>query len=101
MDHPAKRRILKLFGESAIIRDDERDEARSYLNSWKKYLLRRLIKDSYAVKVVDEQWGEIPAHFMGMLAQNSKLYLKLIIEFDWLYTSEDKVEGIDLPEREM
>ncbi len=45
MQYPKKERILKMFGESALIEDFEKDEARSYLNSWKKYLLRRLKRE--------------------------------------------------------
>jgi hypothetical protein len=103
MEHPTKERILKLFGEYALIRDErEKDEARSYLNSWKKYLLRRLQRDTYDVKIIDEQFGEIPATMMSALAQYSSMYLKIIIEFEWRYCGEyDKCEGITIRESDL
>jgi hypothetical protein len=101
MEIPNKQRILKLFGESAIITDNEKEEARSYLNSWKKYLLRRLHKDSHFVKVIDEQWGEIPAHSMGVLCQTSSIYLKMIIEFEWQYSDEGSCRGVDIYESDL
>lgn len=102
MDFPKKERILKIFGESSLIEENEKDEARSYLNSWKKYLLRRLKRDSYDVKVIEEQWGEIPAHFIGVLCQRSSLYLKIIIEFEWHYENPNyKLEGIPISESDL
>ena len=102
MEIPPKERILKLFGEYALIEENEREEARSYLNSWKKYLLRRLRRDTYNVKIIDEQWGETPAHFISILAQRPALYLKIIIEFEWSYTNEyDKCEGIKIREQDL
>ena len=86
----------KFFYETAIIDDNERDEARSYLNYWKKYLLRRLGNECYNVKVLEEHWGEIPPHFMGSLAQRSKIYLKLVIEYEWKYTDEHDMNGTDI-----
>lgn len=81
-------KIKMFFGEYAHINENEKDEARSYLNSWKKFLLRRLHRDSYNVRIIEEQWGEVPAHFMGALCLQSKLYLKLFIELEWKYTDE-------------
>lgn len=100
MEYPKKQRILKLFGETAIIYDDrhERDEARSYLNSWKKFLIRRLNRDSYQVKVIDEQWGEIPAHHVSALAVSPVLYLKLIVEFEWHYEDGNDIDGTPFDE---
>jgi len=65
--------------------------------------LRRLNKECLHVKVIDEQWGEIPAHFMGLLCQNSKVYLKLAIEFEWQYSDGNECNGIDIdvPEKDV
>ncbi len=98
MHIPKKQKLIKLFGETAHIEEHEKDEARSYLNSWKKYLLRRLKRDSYEVKILDEQWGEIPAHFMGALAARSCLYLKIIIEFEWSYEDGNSLNGMAIDE---
>lgn len=75
----------KFFGENAEFDDHERDEAKQYLESWKKFLLRRLKKDSYDVVVKDEIWGEIPGHFRGCIAPRNIMYLKLYIQADWHY----------------
>lgn len=72
----------KYFGEIAEFTEDERDEAKLYLQSWRKFLLRKLSRDSYGVVVKDEQWGERP---IACLAQRSMMYLKLNIEADWYY----------------
>lgn len=101
MDYFKKEKILKMFGETAIFTELERDEARSYLNSWKKYLLRRLNRDCYNLKIIDEQWGEIPAHFSGVLCQTTTLYLKIIIEFEWNYDNCEKLQGINIKEEDL
>lgn len=90
-------KIKKLFCETAIINENERDEGISYINYWKKYLLRRLNNECYDVKVIEEHWGEIPPHFFGALAQRSKIYLKMIVEFNWKYTDDQKeINGMDI-----
>jgi hypothetical protein len=101
MNYPPKERILKMFGEQCFIEPNEIDEARSYLNIWKKYLLRRLNRDSYDVKVIDEEWGEIHARFVSMLAQRSSLYLKIIVEFEWHFEDQNKCEGITIREDQL
>lgn len=97
MNIPPNQRLLKMFGECASLRcESEREEIRSYLHMWKKYLIRRLSRDSYNVKIIDEQWGEKPA---GTLMQQIDMYLKIIVEFEWKY--EDaivKLEGVDVDE---
>lgn len=98
MDFPKKERILKLFGEYALFEDNEKDEARSYLNSWKKFLIRSLQRDSYDVRIIDEQWGEIPGHMMSSLSQRSSLYLKIVIEFDWHFSDGNNCKGIEIKE---
>lgn len=75
----------KFFGEMCFFKEEEREEAKCYLNSWKKFLLRKLIKDSYDVKIINEQWGENPAYLNGMMNQMPLMYLKLFIEADWHY----------------
>jgi hypothetical protein len=92
-----KQRILKMFGEYAnITSEDEKEEARSYLHMWKKYLIRRLSRDSYDVKIIDVQWGERPS---GSLMQLTDMYLKILVEFEWKYDDHlSKLEGIDISE---
>ena len=72
----------KYFGESAEYVEGEEKEAKQYLESWKKFLLRRLIKDSYNVVIKNEQWGERDGQ---SLAKTKFMYLKLYIEADWHY----------------
>lgn len=101
MEHIPKKRILKMFGECATFQQIEKDEARSYLNSWKKFLIRRLSRDCYDVKIIDEQWGEVPAQFLGVLCQNNSMYLKLIVEFDWKYEEENQLNGTEIREQDL
>ncbi len=72
----------KFFGESAEFKENEQEEAKKYLESWKKFLLRKLTRDSYNVIVGDEQWGERDS---GSLVPTRIMYLKLYIEADWHY----------------
>ncbi len=100
MNIPAKQRILKMFGEYASAKcESEKEEIRSYLHMWKKYIIRRLARESYDVKIIDEQWGEKPA---GTLMQQTDMYLKIIVEFEWKY--EDaicKLEGVEIKESDL
>ncbi len=100
MNIPTKQRILKMFGEYANIQNEnERDEARSYLLMWKKYLIRRLSRDSYDVRIIHEQWGEKPS---ASLMQSKDLYLKIIIAFEWKYDDHiSKLEGIEISESDL
>lgn len=75
----------KFFGEHCEYDSGEKEEARQYLESWKKFLIRKLTKDSYDVKIVDEQWYERGPEFSGMLCQRSSMALKIYIEADWHY----------------
>lgn len=72
----------KFFGESAIYEPGEEEKAKTYLESWKTFLLRRLDGDSFSVKVIDEQWGDRP---FGFLAQRNCMYLKIVLEAEWKY----------------
>jgi len=80
--------MRKYFGEIATYPEndeEEKKEAKKYLESWKKFLLRRLKRDSFDVMIVDEQWGIREAHLSGMLAQNESMYLKLCLESEFNY----------------
>lgn len=102
MEPPVRRRILKMFGESVLFSEEERDEARSYLTCWKKYLLRRMGRDCYQVKVIDELWGEIDPRFISALSQRSGMYLKIIIEFEWNYEDGNSMkDGCDIDEQDL
>ncbi len=74
--------IHKFFGESAIYEPGEEEEAKNYLELWKKFLCRRLVGDSFSIKVVDEQWGDRP---FGCLSQRNCMCLKIVLESDWKY----------------
>lgn len=78
----------KFFGEFYSYcegNEKEKQEAKTYLELWKKNLLRKLSKDSFQCEIKDEQWGERPAYFSGCLAQNATMYLKLYLEANWNY----------------
>lgn len=76
----------KFFAESYYFENEsEREEAKKYLENWKKNLLRKLHRDSFFCEVKDEQWGERPPYLSGCLAQRSTMYLKLYLEGNWNY----------------
>ena len=75
----------KFFGESCRFHECEREEAKSYLESWKKFILRKLQRDSYDLKIIDEQYGERPAEYDGALNQMPTMCLKLCLEANWHY----------------
>lgn len=72
----------KYFGECAEFEENEREEVKKYLECWKKFLLRKLKRDSYDVVLLNEQWGERP---IECLEKRSMMYLKLYIKADWHY----------------
>jgi hypothetical protein len=72
----------KYFGECAIYENGEEKEAKEYLELWKKFLIRRLQRDSFSVNIVDEQWGNRPDN---CLALRNCMYLKLCLEGVWKY----------------
>lgn len=86
-----------MFGEYASLQNEnERDEIKSYLYMWKKYLIRRLSRETYDVKILDEQWGEKPS---GSLMQSIDIYLKIIVEFEWKYDDHlPRLDGMDIKE---
>jgi hypothetical protein len=78
----------KFFGEYFSYQEgneQEKEEAKTYLNLWKKNLLRKLHRDSFHCEIKDEQWGEKPAYLSGCLAQNATMYLKLYLKAKWDY----------------
>lgn len=85
----------RFFGEMACF--DEKDEAskqeaKTYLELWKKFLLARLKRDSFKVTVKEEQWGERPAYLDGMLNQRAWMYLKLCLEADFKYELGKRID---------
>lgn len=84
----------KFFSESVKFNEDEREEAKTYLESWKKFLLRRLKRDSFHLKLLDEVWGERPAHLDGCLNFEHLMFLKLAVMADWDYcVGEKRIES--------
>jgi len=75
----------KYFGEVVHYEEHEEEEAKQYLESWKKFLLRRLTRDSYDVKVIDETWVQRPPEYSGCLSHTYSMALKLALEAVWHY----------------
>jgi hypothetical protein len=75
----------KYFGEVVHYKEHEAEEAKKYLELWKKFLVRRLKRDSYDVKIIDEQWVERPPEYSGCLCNTFSMALKLAVEADWHY----------------
>ena len=75
----------KFFVESCSFFEEEREEANLYLKLWKKYLLRKLNRDSYNIELIEEEYKEHPAHFEGPLCQRSKMYLRLAVKAKFNY----------------
>ena len=78
----------KFFGDYYAYTEgnaEEKEEAKTYLNLWKKNLLHKLCRDSFHCVVVDEQWGEREAYLSGTLSNKAHMYLKLCLEAKWEY----------------
>ncbi len=76
----------KFFGEwTKFSNEEEKIKAREYLNYWKKDLIFKLKRDSFDVKIVDEQWVERDPSISGMFNEFSILALKIMVEADWHY----------------
>jgi len=85
-ENKSDEKCKKYFGEWAFFTNEsQKKEAEIYLKFWKKNLLKKLNRDCYDVKLIDEKWGEIPAHLSGCLEQFSRIYLKIYIEADFHY----------------
>lgn len=79
-------RSKKFFGEAAFYgSEQEKEEARKYLEFWKKNLLFKLRRDSYEVKIIDEQWIERDPMYVSALADYGTISLKLCLEADFYY----------------
>jgi len=78
--------MKKFFGEyyPFIEGDGEsKQEAKTYLQLWKKNLMFKLHQDSFHCELVEEFWSERPAYLSGSLVQNSMMVLKLNLEGKW------------------
>lgn len=85
--------MKKYFGECAeyvVGEEGEKEEAKQYLLSWKKFFLRKLMRDSYEIRVIDEQWVERPPEYVGMLAIRGTLALKICVEGKYFYDLENR-----------
>ena len=77
--------MLKYFGETCRYLTGEEHEARSYLISWKKFLMRRLSHDSFSAEIVDEQWIYRDAYLNGCMNEMKIMSLKLALNGTWNY----------------
>jgi len=80
--------MKRYFGESASYMegdDLEKQEAKQYLEYWKKFLLKRLTYDSCEPILIDEQWITRDAYLSGCLSQHATLALKLYIDVHFKY----------------
>ena len=89
------KRITKFFGEYvSYLANDEKEEqdAKLYLQLWKKFFLRKLQKDAYQVKIIDEQWIERSPEVMGYLRQTKGLALKIQVVANYHNDLENFIE---------
>jgi len=80
--------MKKLFGESARYRNDdvyEKDEAKQYLISWKKFLMRRFESDGCEAVIISEEWVHRDACLDGALCPFDRMGLKLEIDMNFKY----------------
>jgi len=78
----------KYFGESAFYdegNNETKEEARKYLEFWKKNLIFKLERDSFKIKILDEQWGERISIYSFSSSNKAYLYLKIFVEADFNY----------------
>lgn len=62
--------------------EEEKKEAELFLNLWKKFLIKRLQRDSFDVKLIDEQWIHRDAIYDSALCRNETLALKICLELE-------------------
>lgn len=76
----------KFFGESFyFFNEEEKEEAKQYLISWKKNVLRKLVRDSFTINVIEEQWIEKEKVYVSLINEASILSLKICIEANFHY----------------
>lgn len=73
------------FGECARYTKGEKDEAVQYLESWKKFLVRKLNRECMTVKVIDESFVEKDTAFDGPFSEYCSVALKLAIEIEFKF----------------
>ncbi len=71
------------FGEYAYYIDEaEKEEAKTYLSLWKKYLLQKLNREVFSMRLIDEQYITREPLYDGVLCQRSQLALKVALELE-------------------
>ena len=76
---------IKFFGESCRCLPEEIEEAKAYLISWKKFLLRKFSFNGFHAVVIDEQWHERDAMYDGCMNQMMTISLKMSLKGIWDY----------------
>lgn len=70
---------MTFYGEYVDCCEEEKEEAKSYLNLWKKFTLRRLKKRHPSVELIDEQVIERGPEYSGPLSEQGTIAIKLCI----------------------
>lgn len=77
---------IHYFGESTFYSTcEEEKEARKYLEYWKKNLIKKINRDTFSAKIVNEQFIVRDPIFMGYLCTHYGLSLKLTIEIEFRF----------------
>ena len=80
--------IERWFGETYYYRESvegEKEKAILYLQMWKENLIFKLQRETMITFLADERYIETPAEILGMLAQYSRLSLKLCVQIKFKY----------------
>ena len=81
---------LYIFGEAAYFKnEDEKAEAKKYLEFWRKQLSHKLNRDYVKGEIIDEYWGERGPEFSGLLSQTSWLYIKVSVKINFRFEVDD------------
>jgi len=82
------RNTQKFFAESAYYDPNDplaKQKAKDYLEFWKKNLIFKLKRDSFDIKIIEEQLVERSPEYVSCLAQYATIALKLCLEADFYY----------------
>lgn len=75
----------KTFGEFVRFDEKDRTEAKTYLESWKKFLLLKLQTDADGINIIEEIYTERDGIYDPSMNSYPCISLKLSLEADWHY----------------
>ena len=93
--------MKKYFGESYRYLEgnaEQKKEAETYLNLWKKNLLDKLSRESFHCIIVDEEWTDRDAFYSSFFCNKNCMALRLCLEAEWDYEISKIYNNIKTPQ---